>query len=302
MLGAEVRLEPIRPIPEAATLEARAAALGERLFADPRLSRDGRMSCASCHDLARHGADGRTHPSGTEVTQGSVKTPTVYNSGLSFVQGWNGRAPTLEAMVGLAVTSPAFMGSSWSKVIQGLRSDAKLNADFDAVFDEAPTPETVTAAIAAFERSLVTPNSRFDRWLAGEDEAIDEAELDGYRLFKSYGCVSCHQGANVGGNMYGRMGLMGDYFADRGGEITPADLGRFTITGLDEDRHLFKVPSLRLAVRNPPYFHDGSTETLAEAIRVMARYQLGRSISDEHVAAIERFLTTLVGEHPRLTP
>ncbi|WP_342450081.1 cytochrome-c peroxidase [Thiorhodococcus minor] len=172
-------------------------------------------------------------------------------------------------------------------------------ADFDEVSEQGITPAMVSGAIAAFLRTLATPGSRFDRWLEGDDAALTEAELEGYRLFKSYGCVSCHQGANVGGNMYGRMGLMGAYFADRGGEVTQADLGRFGVTGLAEDRHLFKVPSLRLAVHNAPYFHDGSAETLADAIRLMARYQLGRSISRAHVRAIEAFLATLVGERPR---
>jgi cytochrome c peroxidase len=131
---------------------------------------------------------------------------------------------------------------------------------------------------------------------------LSESELRGYRLFKSYGCISCHQGANVGGNMYAYMGAMGDYFKDRNRDITSADLGRYNVTGLEDDKHYFKVPSLRLVAVNSPYFHDGSVNTLDEAIRVMGRYQLGREIPDEDVGDIIAFLHALVGEHSRFKP
>ncbi len=297
---AEPRREPIRPIPEPPALDPRLTALGARLFQDPRLSADDTISCASCHDLATNGADGRARPIGVGGIIGAIKTPTIYNSMLNFAQCWDGRVPTLEMVVGEALTNPTEMGSSWSQAIGKLSRDRQLVAEFEALFDEGLTANAIATAIAAFQRTLLTPNSRFDRWLRGDDQALSDEELRGYRLFKSYGCVSCHQGANVGGNMYCRMGTLGDYFAERGGEITEADLGRFNLTGLQEDLHLFKVPSLRLAVRNAPYFHDGSAATLTEAIQLMARYQLGRSIPDPHVEAIIAFLHTLVGEHPRL--
>jgi len=139
-------------------------------------------------------------------------------------------------------------------------------------------------------------------WLLGDEQALTREELEGYRLFRSYGCIACHQGANVGGNMYQRMGAMGDYFADRGTEITDADLGRFNVTGKEYDRHAFKVPGLRLSVLTPPYFHDASKETLDEAIRVMGQYQLGRTIPKDDIESIIAFLHTLVGTHPKLNP
>ncbi|WP_245832003.1 cytochrome-c peroxidase [Solemya velesiana gill symbiont] len=157
-------------------------------------------------------------------------------------------------------------------------------------------------AIASFERTLITPDSPFDRWLRGDEDALNEREKEGYRLFKSYGCIACHQGVNVGGNMFQRMGAIGDYFGDRGSEIVDADRGRFNVTGKDEDLYFFKVPSLRLSAINSPYFHDGSAKDLAEAIRVMGSYQLGRRIPEAHVSLIVAFLESLVGSHPGLRP
>jgi len=148
----------------------------------------------------------------------------------------------------------------------------------------------------------VTTNSRFDRWLRGDDDAINAFELRGYQLFKNYGCISCHQGQNVGGNLYAYMGAMGDYFAERGRKITESDFGRFNVTKKVEDKHFFKVPSLRLAAINPPYFHDGSVNTLSEAVRIMGRYQVGREIPPDEIEAIVIFLHSLVGEHRRLKP
>lgn len=156
--------------------------------------------------------------------------------------------------------------------------------------------ENVKDAIAEFERSLSTPNSRFDRWLRGDDNAITAEELEGYRKFKSYGCVSCHQGVNIGGNMFETLGAVREYFAERG-NVSKADLGRFNVTGKEEDRHVFKVPSLRNVALTSPYFHDGSAKTLDEAVRVMARYQLGRPLPDADAALLVKFLQTLTGEY-----
>jgi cytochrome c peroxidase len=296
--AAAERLEPIRPIPPLPSVDPRLSALGASLFHDPRLSADNRLSCASCHDLGRNGGAGGL---ATQTWQG-LKVPTVFNAVLSFTQFWDGRAETLAAAIDTHLQDPSIMGASWPRVMARLRGDRQLVAQMHRLFSGGLSPNAVVSALTAFKRTLLTPDSRFDRWLAGEDGALNPLELRGYRLFKSYGCASCHQGAAVGGNMYGRMGVMDDYFAARGDPITHADLGRFNWTGLEEDRHLFKVPSLRLAVLNPPYFHDRSATNLANAIRIMARYQLGRPIPDEHVGAIISFLGALVGEHPRLRP
>lgn len=292
--------EPLLPIPKSAGLPADKASLGDRLFHDPRLSTNNSISCAHCHELASGGTDNLNKSVGVDGAVGVIKAPTVYNSGFNFVQFWDGRAATLEEQIDGPVNNPVEMSSNWVEVISKLQADASMVAAFSEIYPDGITPVNIKNAIATFERSLVTADSRFDQWLRGDETALNATELEGYRLFKDYGCVSCHQGKNVGGNMYGYMGAMGNYFADRGGELNQGDLGRFNVTGLLEDRHLFKVPSLRLVVLNAPYFHDGSAATLQEAIEIMARYQLGRKIPEQEIQAIIAFFHALVGEHPRL--
>ncbi|KRT54349.1 Cytochrome c peroxidase [endosymbiont of Ridgeia piscesae] len=296
------RNEPIRPLPLTIDLNPDKVALGDLLFHDTRFSGNNTISCAHCHNLATGGTDHRATSSGINGQLGGIKAPTVFNSGFHFVQFWDGRAATLEEQIEGPVHNPLEMGSSWPNVIKKLQADPKLSRTFKKSYPDGITSANIKDAIATFERSLITFNSRFDQWLRGDEKALSEQELQGYLLFKDYGCISCHQGMNVGGNMYGYMGAMGDYFADRGTPLTQADMGRFNITGLEEDKHLFRVPCLRLAAINPPYFHDGSAKTLEEAVRIMGLYQLGREIPPKDVQAIVAFLHTLVGNHPRLHP
>lgn len=294
--------EPIQPLPSQHGQDERKVALGRKLFHDPRLSKDDSLSCASCHPLDKGGMDGVKHSRGVGGAMGLVNAPTVYNSGLSLAQFWDGRAADLEKQAEGPIHNPIEMASSWNEVIPKLRRDPDYPRLFDEAYGAAITPTTVADAIASFERTLVTADSRFDRWLRGDEQALGAEEKVGYALFKSYGCVACHQGANVGGNMFQRMGAMGDYFADRKCEITQSDLGRFNVTGKEADRYHFKVPSLRLAGLTGPYFHDGSVDGLSDAVRVMARYQLGRPIPDDQVERIVAFLKSLAGRHPELSP
>jgi cytochrome c peroxidase len=298
----EGRGEPVLPIPRDPGQDPGKVALGARLFQDPRLSADNTLSCASCHRLAQGGADGRAQSVGVGGALGPINAPTVYNSGFNLAQFWDGRAASLEEQAAGPIHNPLEMASNWAQVLDKLRADPSYLAQFAALYPDGLTSSNAQDAIAAFERSLVTPDSPLDLWLAGDQTALSPQALRGYRLFKSYGCVACHQGVNLGGNLYQRMGALGDYFGDRGTEVRPADLGRFNVTGDPEDRHLFKVPGLRLAALTPPYFHDGSAATLEEAIRVMARYQLGRTVSQEDMADIAAFLRSAVGRHPLLTP
>jgi cytochrome c peroxidase len=164
------------------------------------------------------------------------------------------------------------------------------------VFSDGLTAANVRTALLEYERSLVTPNAPFDRYLRGDTHAISERAKQGYALFKTYGCASCHQGMAVGGNMLQRVGVMHDYFGDRG-SVTPADLGHFSVTHLERDRYVFRVPSLRNVALTAPYFHDGTAATLEKAITTMARYQLGRELEDEDVALLAEFLRTLTGEY-----
>ena len=302
LVGAGVKNEPIKPLPLYQSLDLKLVALGDRLFHDTRLSQDNSISCASCHVLSSGGTDKSPRSTGVGGIKGVIKAPTVYNSSFNLAQFWDGRVDTLEEQAAGPVHNPLEMNSNWPEVISKLKADPETAASFKSMFPDGITAQHIVAAIAEFEKSLVTPNSRFDRWLRGEDGVLTPREYKGYRLFKSYGCISCHQGVNVGGNLYAYMGAMGDYFKDRGKPITQADLGRFNVTGKEEDRHFFKVPSLRLAAINPPYFHDGSVNNLKQAVTIMGRYQLGREIPPEDAEDIVAFLQTLVGENSRLKP
>ena len=238
------------------------------------------VSCASCHELASGGADGRKVSLGIEGKSGVINAPTVFNVGLNFKQFWDGRANSLEAQIDGPIQSADEMGSLWPEVVSKLYRNPRYPGMFDAIYTDGINRKNVKDAIAEFMRSLITPNSAFDKWLKGDDKAIGEQEKRGYILFKEYGCVSCHQGSNVGGNMFQVFGILNDYFKKRG-NITEADLGRYNITGNDEDRHAFKVPSLRMAAMTPPYLHDGSAKTLRDAVDAMFEFQLGREAPDE---------------------
>jgi len=294
--------EPIVPLLPFENLNPDKIALGDRLFHDKRLSADNSISCASCHNLATNGSDSLSGSIGVGGAEGPIKAPTVYNSAYNFVQFWDGRAATLEEQAAGPVHNPIEMSSTWKQVLAKLREDKELVQVFEGLYPDGLTPDNIASAIADFERSLVTLNSPFDRWLRGDDSALNKQELRGYRLFKSYGCSSCHQGQNVGGNLYASMGAIGDYFGQRGKKIVAADLGRLNVTGEDIDRHFFKVPSLRLAARQKYFFHDSSQTNLEDAIHIMGRYQLGREIPGQDISSIAAFLKSLVGFHPRLKP
>lgn len=287
-------VEPILPLPDLPVLSAERVALGERLFSDKRFSADQTLACVSCHDLKRGGADGRPFSIGIGGAVGEINAPSVFNSGLSMALFWDGRALTLEEQVAGPVHNPLEMGSNWPQVLARLVLDDELQAAFRRAYPDGLTVNNVSNAIATFERSLQTPNSRFDRYLQGDKAALNPAEVEGYRRFRELGCSSCHQGALVGGNMYQKFGVLGDYFAGRA--ITKADLGRFNVTQRDEDKHVFKVPSLRNVALTAPYFHDGSVATLEQAVLLMGRYQLGRELSELDAQAIAAFLKSLTGE------
>jgi len=288
--------DPIKPIPAQTALDARKVALGERLFHDRRLSRDNSLACASCHDLGRGGVDGLRTSLGIGGAVGPINAPTVFNSSLNFRQFWDGRAASLEEQAAGPVHNPKEMGSDWKEVLGKLSQDEPLVALFKASYPDGLQSRNIQDAIATFERSLTTPNARIDKYLRGDRAALTNDELRGYQLFKAYGCVACHQGVNIGGNMFQTFGVMGDYFQRRG-NVTAADLGRFNVTANEGDRHVFKVPSLRNVALTAPYFHDGSAQTLPDAVEVMFRYQLGRTAPQQDKDLIVKFLYTLTGEH-----
>ncbi len=290
-----IRNSPIQPLIQQLELDREKVALGQKLFFDPRLSRDNTISCASCHDIAAGGADGIDLSVGIGGARTSVNSPTVLNSGLNFAQFWDGRADTLEEQIDGPVHHPSEMGSNWQEVLSKLRTVPEYVAAFDKAYPGGMQIQSVKDAIATYERSLITPNARFDRFLNGDMGAINEEERAGYELFASLGCVSCHQGRGVGGNMFQRFGVVGNYFKDRG-NITQADYGRYNVTGDDDDLHVFKVPSLRNVELTAPYLHDGSAETLEAVVQIMARYQIGQQLQDREVKQIVAFLKTLTGD------
>lgn len=288
--------EPLQPLRPASHLDEKKVLLGERLFNDPRLSRTNTISCGSCHFLSGGGDDQAEHSTGVDQRRTDVNAPTVFNSDSNFKQFWDGRAESLEDQIDGPTHGFNEMDSNWPEIRSKLKLSPEYSAAFAELYPQGIESTTIKDAIATFERSLSTPNSRFDRFLQGDVNILSEEEKDGYRLFKNYGCASCHQGMGVGGNMFQRFGVMGDYFADRGNP-TRADLGRFNVTGNATDRHLFKVPGLRNVASTAPYFHDGSAKRLEDAVTIMAKYQLGRQLSPEELDRIVSFLKTLSGEY-----
>jgi cytochrome c peroxidase len=287
--------EPIQPIEAPTGLDPGKIHLGRLLFHDPRLSHHNQVSCAYCHNLKTGGTDRKTRSIGINGAVGVINAPTVFNSGFNFSQFWDGRAATLEEQIDEPVHSKREMGSTWAEVIEKLKASPEYVRAFRQVYGDEIRSDHIKDSIAEFERSLATPNSRFDRYLRRDTGALTSREQQGYLLFKSFGCASCHQGVNVGGNMYQKLGVMAPYFTDRG-HITKVDRGRFNVTGDPKDTYMFKVPSLRNVELTSPYFHDGSAPTLEDAVGMMAKYQLGRRLSEQEVELIVEFLRTLTGE------
>ncbi|WP_031435336.1 cytochrome c peroxidase [Methylomarinum vadi] len=289
--------EPVQPLPLTVELNEQKVALGDKLFHDRLLSGDDTLNCASCHDLTRGGTDQAKVATGIRGQQGPINSPTVYNAMYNIAQFWDGRAKDLQAQAAGPVANPIEMGAIWDDVVEKLKQVPDYQQAFAELYPEQGlNKETVTDAIAVFEESLVTPNSRFDRYLRGEPNVLSVDEQAGYQLFKS-NCASCHFGPALGGRSYEKMGVKRDYFELRGGPLTEVDNGRFNVTHDEKDRHFFKVPVLRNIELTYPYFHDGSVDTLPEAVRIMAEVQLGKTFTGDEIGNIVAFLKTLTGEY-----
>jgi cytochrome c peroxidase len=288
--------EPILPLPRDLGTDARVAALGEALFQSTIVSIDGKVACSSCHLAERGMADAQSHSHlpGRPVT--ATNSTTMFNLGLLYKVTWSARFDSLEDHLDWLVANPKIMGTSWASLSGRLSADPKWVERFRAVFPDGVTLANARAALLEYERSLITPDAPFDRFLRGDAQAISPDARRGYGLFKAYGCVTCHQGMLVGGNMLERFGVMRDYFADRG-RLTEADLGRFNVTKNEDDRHVFRVPSLRNVALTAPYFHDGSAADLPTAVMIMGKYQLGLELDAEDVGLLVAFLESLTGEY-----
>jgi cytochrome c peroxidase len=286
--------EPIAPIKPPASINLGLVELGKKLYFDPRLSKSGFISCNSCHNLSMGGTDNIPTSIGDHWQQGPINAPTVLNSSLNIAQFWDGRAADLRTQAGGPIANPNEMASSHTLAVDMLSSIPGYVREFRQIFGKDKIDiEQVTTAIAEFEKILVTPNARFDQWLLGDQNALSPQEQEGYRLFKEVGCVACHNGEAVGGNSFQKMGIVEPYKASSGVE------GRSAVTGAEIDRFNFKVPTLRNVELTYPYFHDGAANTLAEAVDIMGRLQLGRTFTRTENASIVAFLKTLTGDQPR---
>ena len=299
--------EPVWPLPSSVDYDADKAAMGERLFNDGALSLDGSISCATCHVLENGGADHADErvSEGIYGLKGGVNAPKVYNAEYNVLQFWNGRAADLVEQAAGPITNPVEMGEQTvEQVVERLYADKALVKEFEALYpEEGLTAYTLCHAIAEFERTLITPDSRFDLYLKGDSNALTELEKKGYEEFKENSCAACHFGAAMGGRSFEYNDIYGDYFVERNPEIeyNSDDEGLKGFTLRDEDLHKFKVPVLRNIELTAPYFHDGSFQTLEEAVRAMARYELGKKLSGSEVDSIVAFLRTLNGQNPHLT-
>lgn len=285
--------EPVQPVPVAKAKNPAMVELGKKLYFDPRLSRSGFISCNSCHNLSMGGADNLTTSIGHNWQRGPINAPTVLNSSMSLAQFWDGRARNLKAQAGGPIANPGEMAFTHELAVDVLDSIPAYKAEFQRVFarDEIDL-DMVTDAIAAFEETLNTPDSRFDRWLKGDKKALSRMESRGYRLFKESGCAACHYGPALGGTSFQKMGVVEEY------DTRNKAQGVAGLTGKDADRMKFKVPTLRNVELTYPYFHDGAADTLEKAVDVMGRLQLGRAFRQEEIDDLVAFLKTLTGKQP----
>jgi len=269
--------EPITPVPPPPPADPSKLALGERVFADPRLSGDGSQACTTCHDIRTNGADSHRRDKALDGSELALNTSTVFNAALSFRLSWEGNFRTFEAQAEASLDNRQILGTSVEEVLEKLRADPETVHQFEEAYAHPPDRASLLDAIATYEQSLLTPGSRFDRWLGGDAAALSAEELNGYRLFKSLGCISCHQGVNVGGNLFERHGIFHPLASPK--------------------PEILRVPSLRNVATTPPYFHDGSAPTLQESVRQMGNAQLDQTLSDQQVEAIVAFLNTLTGTY-----
>ena len=290
-----MRDEPIKPIEAAQVSDAGKVELGKKLWFEPRLSMSGIISCNTCHNLSMGGTDNLKTSIGHGWKAGPVNSPTVFNSSLAIAQFWDGRAADLKEQAGGPIQADVEMNMPHTLAVGILQSIPGYVDEFRRVYGKDKIDiDMITDSIAEFEKTLVTPNARFDKWLAGDDKALTEKELAGYTLFKESGCVACHNGPAAGGTSFQRMGVVEPYKTS-----SPAE-GRSAVTGVDADRFNFKVPTLRNVELTYPYFHDGQAATLEEAVDIMGRLQLGRTYSADEIGSIVAFLKTLTGELPQI--
>jgi len=284
-------VEAITPIPLTMLYDKQKAQLGKKIFFDPIISKDGTISCSSCHDLPGSGANNTAYSFGVDAREGIINSPTVLNAVFNFAQFWDGREKNLKDQSRGPISNPLEMDTTLKDVLRKLNKSS-YKKEFFTIYRTAANEDNLMEVIAEFEKALTTPNSRFDKYLRGDIDAINEQEKRGYKKFKDIGCISCHNGVNIGGNMYQKLGVILPYKQDKSLN------GRYDITKRERDRNVYKVPTLRNIELTAPYFHDGRVKTLKEAIFKMKEHQLGLESNMENLDDIEAFLKTLTGEMP----
>jgi len=282
--------EPITSIPLKIDIDIKKADLGKELFFDTSLSRTNTISCSSCHLLNKGGADNRKFSIGVDGRIGNINTPTVFNSRYNFVQLWNGKAKDLKEQVYESITNPLEMDMNLQELIKKLKKTSYLKK-FNSIYKDGITKDNLADAIAEYEKSLITPSAPFDKYLRGNENAISKKAKNGYKLFKEQGCIACHHGINIGGNLYARFGVL-----RKTEDLKGSSKGRFEVTNDKRDEYFFKVPSLRNIELTYPYLHDGRIDNLEDAVKLMSNYQLGRTLTQEEIDDIVEFLKSLTGQ------
>jgi cytochrome c peroxidase len=266
-------------------------ALGEKLFHDTLMSSGGALACATCHPIDNYTTDGVDFLIGDDGKPLDYNTPSITYASLNQYLGWMGNISDFREHLEMLIHNPREMNTTWPSIIQRLKSTEHYSKLFvQAGYKEINT-DSIVDAIISFETSLVKP-SRFDLYLLGDKNKLNTREIEGYQLFKEYGCISCHQGINIGGNMRQTFGVMSRYYSNSQA-LKPRDYGYYNITGQEDDKFLFKVPSLRNVSKTAPYFHDASAKTLQQAIKVMFEFQLGLTPTQSEINSIAAFLNTL---------
>ncbi len=273
--------------------------LGKVLYFDNRLSKDNTQSCNTCHNLDTYGVDNKHLSEGNDGELGARNSPTTLNAAFHISQFWDGREPDVEAQAGGPILNPVEMAMpDEASVIEKLSKIDEYKELFSKAFPEEENPITydnLKKAIGAFERKLVTP-TKFDDYISGNDNALTDKEKDGLQTYINSGCIACHTGSLLGGNMYQKFGLFSNYWEHTNSE--KVDEGKFEVTKNEADKYIFKVPSLRNIDKTGPYFHDGSINDLAQAIKIMAKTQSNKDLSEKEISEITEFLKTLTGTVP----
>ncbi|WP_455212137.1 cytochrome-c peroxidase [Kaarinaea lacus] len=289
--------EPIQPIPLQLTIDERKAEVGKHLFNDRSLAANGRIACVDCHDLSQGGTSARAENHNLNKVESRLNIPTIFNVAFNKNYYWSARFTSLELQLDDAIKE---LGVTWEQLILKIQSNPQYVTLFNKVFPaDGITVSNIKQAIVAYERSLITPNSRFDQYLRGDLQALSHQEKQGYELLKSYGCSACHQGINVGGNLAINPAMLYAKAQNLSSGNIPTDYNRLSLSYRGNTK--IRVPSLRNVAITTPYFHDGSADTLEQAVikmtDIMANTQLGIRIPPKDIELIVTFLRTLTGEY-----